>query len=171
MGNRYERAMAESGHRAAAERFHWRSALIQGETHDANSYYSGGTAGNSGLFSTVSDIFKMTREFFPETATLLKPESIRLFWKNFTPGQKSHRSLGFKLNTSIISSGGRALSPSAIGHSGFTGTSVWLEPSPGNQFILLSNRIHPDVKKMNFNHIRRRIHKLLKRDLNLTGIR
>ncbi len=167
MGNRYEKKMAEAKHKTASEKFDWRTRLIRGDTHDANSYYLGGTAGNSGLFSTVSDIFNLSLEFFPQTATILRPESIQLFWKNFTPGKESHRTLGFKLNTSFFSSGGRAISPSAIGHNGFTGTSLWLEPDSRNQFILLSNRIHPVVQNLNFNRIRRRLHLLLKRDLNL----
>lgn len=169
MGNHHEKKMAEDGHRAAAEKFNWRTGPIRGETHDANSFYAGGTAGNSGLFSTVSDIFRLSLEFFPETAIILKPDTVRLFWKNFTPGKQSHRSLGFKLNTSLISSGGRTLSPSAIGHGGFTGTSLWLEPQPRNVFVLLSNRIHPVVRRLNFNRIKRRLHQLLKRDLNLDG--
>lgn len=167
-GNHFERRLASKIDRAGTRTFNWRDDIIRGDTHDLNSYHLGGTAGNSGLFSTTGDLFRLSREFFPESATILQPETLRMFWKNFTPGEKSHRSLGFKLNTSLISSGGNSISPFAIGHSGFTGTSIWLEPETRNIFILLSNRIHPRIRRLNFNRCRRRLHDLIKTELNLS---
>lgn len=167
MGNEYEKKLSKKKYRKLSDNFKWRDYIIQGETHDANSFYLGGTAGNAGLFSTAEDIFKISLEFFPSTSTILKPESIKPFWHNFTPSKKSHRTIGFKLNSSFLSSGGKSLSKRSIGHNGFTGASIWLEPETENKFILLSNRIHPKVQNINFNRIRRRLHKLLKSDLNL----
>ena len=141
--------------------------MIQGEAHDANSYYLGGTAGNSGLFSTAEDLFRISHEFFPSTATILKPGSIDLFWRNFTPKQRSHRTAGFKLNSSFITSGGRVISNDAIGHNGFTGTSIWFEPVSEHKYIILTNRIHPEVKNINFDRIRRKLHRLIKSDLKI----
>ena len=85
IGNRYERNMCRAEHEAAAAGFSWRSRLLRGEVHDANSFYSGGSAGNAGLFASARDLFKLSREFFPQTATLLKADTIRLFWQNRTP--------------------------------------------------------------------------------------
>lgn len=168
IGNRYERIMCRAEHEAAAAHFAWRSGLVQGEVHDANSYYAGGSAGNAGLFASARDLCKLSRQFFPETATLLKADSIKLFWQNRTPWSPVHRSVGFKLNSSRPTSGGRALSAQAIGHTGFTGTSLWLEPETQRQWILLTNRIHPRVKKANFDATRRNLHGLLKKELGLT---
>jgi CubicO group peptidase (beta-lactamase class C family) len=167
IGNRYERNMCRSEHEEAAARFSWRTRLLRGEVHDANSFYSKGSAGNAGLFASASDLFKLSREFFPQTTTLLKPDSIRLFWQNRTPWSVSHRSIGFKLNSSRPTSGGSALSKQAIGHNGFTGTSLWLEPETQRQWITLSNRIHPRVKKVNFDATRRKLQRLLKCELGL----
>jgi CubicO group peptidase (beta-lactamase class C family) len=167
IGNIYERNMCRSGHGAAAAVFPWRTRLLQGEVHDANSFYSSGSAGNAGLFASARDVFTLSREFFPETATLLKVDSIRLFWQNRTPWSVLHRSLGFKLNSSRPASGGSALSKLAVGHAGFTGTSLWLEPETQRQWIILSNRVHPRVKKINFDATRRKLHRLLKNELNL----
>jgi len=139
--------------------------LLLGEVQHANSFYSGGSAGNAGLFASARELFKLSREFFPEAATLLKADSIRLFWQNRTPWSVFHRSLGFKLNSSRPSSGGSVLSKQAIGHNGFTGTSLWLEPETQRQWIILSNRIHPRVTKMNFDATRRKLHRLLKSEL------
>jgi CubicO group peptidase (beta-lactamase class C family) len=167
VGNRYEKGMCRLEHAAAASRFTWRSGLIRGEVHDANSFYAGGSAGNAGLFSTARDLFRLGREFFPASATLLRGETVALFWQNLTPGEASHRSVGFQLNSTPRASAGKALSPSAIGHNGFTGTSLWLEAPGERQWIVLSNRVHPRVKKEDFNAVRRRLHLLLKRELGL----
>jgi CubicO group peptidase (beta-lactamase class C family) len=59
------------------------------------------------------------------------------------------------------------LAPGAIGHNGFTGTSLWLEAEKQRQWILLTNRVHPRVETMNFNGRRRKLHRLLKLELNL----
>jgi CubicO group peptidase (beta-lactamase class C family) len=168
IGNGYERNMCRTEHEEAATCFPWRTGLLRGEVHDANSFYSGGSAGNAGLFASARDLFKLNREFFPQTATLLKADSIKLFWQNRTSWSVVHRSLGFKLNSSRPTSGGSALSGQAIGHNGFTGTSLWLEPETQRQWIILSNRIHPRVKKINFDVMRRKLHKLIKSELDLS---
>jgi CubicO group peptidase (beta-lactamase class C family) len=167
IGNQYERNMCRSEHEKAAACFSWRTRLLRGEVHDANSFYSNGSAGNAGLFANARDMFVLSREFFPQTATLLKSDSIRLFWQNRTPWSDLHRSIGFKLNSSRSPAAGSALSRQAIGHSGFTGTSLWLEPETQRQWIILSNRVHPRVKKMNFDAVRRKLHRILKSELGL----
>ncbi|MEN8221990.1 MAG: serine hydrolase domain-containing protein [Acidobacteriota bacterium] len=166
IGNRYEREMALRDHREKAEKFSWREDVIIGEVNDGNSYFLKGESGNAGLFSTADDIFSVSRQFYPDFTTLLDPDTALRFWRNLTPFKRSHRSFGFKLNSSLITSGGRSLSKKAIGHSGFTGTSIWMEPDSHNVFILLTNRIHPVYDPgINFNSIRRKLHKLIKKDL------
>ncbi|MCX6583905.1 MAG: serine hydrolase [Candidatus Aminicenantes bacterium] len=163
-GNLFEKqmALATPRHKAVADRFQWREDVIRGDTHDCNSHYLGGSAGNAGLFSTCEDLFKMKREFFPAGATILTPESTQLFWKNFTPFDILHRTIGFSRNSSLsITSAGKALSRRAIGHTGFTGTSLWLDPKTNYSFIILTNRIHPSVANINFNKIRGKLHKII----------
>lgn len=166
-GNTYEKKMAAAILPELARQFDWREHLIQGDTHDVNSHFLGGTAGNAGLFSTAGDLFKLSGEFYPDRASLLKPETVRLCWKNLTPFKRSHRTIGFKLNSSWITAGGPAISRSAIGHSGFTGVSLWLEPGAGYRYFLLTNRIHPQVQAVDFDRVRRKLHRLLKRGLGL----
>lgn len=168
-GNLFEHQMVEnwldkknnSIYRSNAEKFPWRQYLIQGETHDINSYFAGGTAGNAGLFSTTEDIFKLAFEFLPSSASLLKTHSLELFRTNFTPFTRNHRSIGFKLNSSLPSSGGHAFSPQAFGHTGFTGTSLWIDPVDETIIVILSNRIHPRFKAYNFDKVRRKLHRVL----------
>jgi len=164
-GNRWEKQLCRKNHQRAARDFPWRESVIRGETHDANSFYSGGCAGNSGLFSTASDLFVLAREFFPSTTSTFTPETLRVFWARATLGKRSPRTIGFKLNCAWQTSGGAALAAEAIGHNGFTGTSIWLEGETASVFIILSNRIHPLVKTFNFDRVRRRLHRLIKREL------
>ncbi len=163
-GNFHEKNMCRKNFDRLASAFPWRETIIRGQVHDANSFYFGGCAGNAGLFSTAADLFTISREFFPETSTLLSPESIRLFWTDGIGRGPSRRTVGFKLNSSFFSSGGTALSRQAIGHNGFTGTSMWLEPQTQSTWIILSNRIHPSVRPDQFNRIRRKLHRLFKRE-------
>lgn len=167
-GNMYEKKKVEKDFPNEGKNFSWRKNLVIGEANDGNAFYLKGHAGNAGLFSTTTDIFKLSAEFFPETSKILKPSTVKKFWKNYTPFRKSHRSYGFKLNSSFITSGGRALSKKAIGHNGFTGVSIWMEEDREKVFILLSNRIHPEVdQNINFNRIRRKLHKLLRNNLEI----
>ncbi|MEN8153560.1 MAG: serine hydrolase domain-containing protein [Acidobacteriota bacterium] len=166
-GNLFEREKVGKDFPGMAENYKWRRELIIGEANDGNAFYLKGKAGNAGLFSTAADIFAISREFFPKTSSILKHDTVKKFWKNYTPFKQSHRSYGFKLNSSFITSGGRSLSKNAIGHNGFTGTSLWMEEEGEKVFILLTNRIHPEVdQNINFNRIRRKLHKLMMADLN-----
>jgi CubicO group peptidase (beta-lactamase class C family) len=165
MGNSYEKGMAIRTSPEYSKPFPWRTHLLQGETHDGNSHYAGGTAGNSGLFSTAGDLLTLSGEFFPQSATILNNRTVNMFWHNFTPRRRSHRSVGFKINSSFSTSAGRAISKEAIGHNGFTGTSIWMEPQTQTTYIILTNRVHPDVKPINFDRVRKKIHQLLKKEL------
>jgi CubicO group peptidase (beta-lactamase class C family) len=162
-GNAYEQKMAE--HWAKTTSFPWREEIIQGDPHDLNSHYLGGTAGNAGLFSTTRDLFRLCLEFYPATATLLKPGSIEHCWTNYTPFRPAHRTAGFKRNSSLLTSGGRALSRKAIGHNGFTGASIWLDrhhkSKRNTTAIILSNMVHPEIINTNFNRFHRKLHRLM----------
>jgi CubicO group peptidase (beta-lactamase class C family) len=165
VGNKFERDMTENDLRfkKKSEKFLWRKDLIIGKPNDANAYYLNGNTGNAGFFSTVKDILRLSEEFFPRTTKLLLPENTDVFWKNLTRFKRSHRTVGFKLNSSVITSGGRGIARKSIGHNGFTGVSIWLEPETEYKFIILTNRIHPEVKPLPFNKIRRKLHKIIKK--------
>ncbi|MGE5342062.1 MAG: serine hydrolase domain-containing protein [Candidatus Omnitrophota bacterium] len=169
-GNRFERKMAENwidkhreNYRDRLNQYAWRETIIRGETHDLNSHHLGGTAGNSGLFASAEDVYRLSMEFFPSSASILRPESLKPFWTNYTdfPRNPNHRSVGFKLNSSTLTAAGKALSPHAAGHTGFTGTSVWLDPQDETVFVILANRVHPEFKPINFEKVRRKIHRVL----------
>lgn len=139
----------------------FRDYQIWGEVHDGNCYFMNGVSGHAGLFSTAEETFKIAQQFLADQTTLLKPETCRLFRKNFTPHLNEARSIGFQLAGTPESTAGRALSKDSFGHLGFTGTSLWIDPVKERIFILLTNRTHArHLPFVNINSTRRRFHEL-----------
>ena len=122
----------------------WRGRLARGEVHDENAWALGGVAGHAGLFGSVRAIGAFARDVLRgwrgndslvATATLT-----RFLAKSAVPA--SSRALGWDTMLPTSSCGTR-MSPEAVGHTGFTGTSLWLDPRAGAYVALLTNRIHP----------------------------
>ncbi len=120
-----------------------RKQFLRGTVHDENAQAMGGVSGNAGLFSTAADLWKFARWILGEGYPLLSASTVRLLFRNHTPGFHEARSLGWLARGQTHSSGGDLLSARAIGHTGFTGTSLWLDPDTDSGFILLTNRVHP----------------------------
>jgi CubicO group peptidase (beta-lactamase class C family) len=117
-------------------------AVLSGVVHDENARFLRGVAGNAGLFSTAADLAKWMGMLLAGGAAggkpFLRPETVRSFYTNMTGGLGEDRGIGFKLYPAL----GTAAAP-AFGHTGFTGTSVLLDPVRGAGFLLLTNRVHP----------------------------
>ncbi|MGC8916215.1 MAG: serine hydrolase domain-containing protein [Thermoanaerobaculum sp.] len=136
---------------------------------DGNARGLGGVAGNAGLFGTAQGVARLAQEFLPGGGTLLTPEEAALAIANLTPGMAQARGLGWQLAATPGCSAGPALPPEAFGHTGFTGTSVWVNPQEGTVFVLLSNRLHPGGRTPDLHPMRRRFHGLAARDLQGRG--
>ncbi|HXG66847.1 MAG TPA: serine hydrolase domain-containing protein [Blastocatellia bacterium] len=143
----------------AAAQYPWREQMIWGEVHDGNAHFLGGVAGHAGLFSTAREVFRMANQFLPGSL-LLSPDSLPLCTQNFTPGLGDARSVGWMLAETLDCSAGPLLPPTAFGHTGFTGTSLWIDPEKRRVFILLTNRVHPQVGAIDLKPIRQRFHAL-----------
>ena len=114
---------------------------LQGEVHDENAYAMGGVAGHAGLFSTASDLSifaQMLLNHGEYNGTRIVAESTVTL---FTRRAAGHRALGWDTATGEYGSG-RYLSDEAFGHTGFTGTSIWIDPTREMFVILLTNRVH-----------------------------
>ena len=168
-GNQFERQMciqggyvlppATSGGIDRSDVF--RKEVIWGEVHDGNAYFMGGVAGHAGLFSTAEEVFKIALQFLPNYTMLLKPETCELFRTNFTKGLNEDRSLAFQLASTKDSTAGSKMSPESFGHTGFTGTSLWIDPGKERVFVLLTNRTHNHgLPFVNINSVRRDFHDL-----------
>ncbi len=130
---------------ACTEFCKWRNRWICGEVHDENSYCFGGDGGNAGLFGTAEAIARLLSIFTNsgsiENQRILSPESINLITHRAVSINGINRSIGFMMQGEN-SPCGPLYSEDSYGHTGFTGTSVWIEPKTNLKVILLTNRVH-----------------------------
>ncbi len=129
----------------------FRRRLIQGEVHDETAWILGGVSGNAGIFSTVEDLskfaFMLVNDGFINGSQFLEPETIRTFTTAQNP-ELHTRALGWdtiEINPEEdeYSSAGQHFGPNSFGHTGFTGTSLWVDPDQDLFVILLTNRVYP----------------------------
>lgn len=123
-----------------------RKEFLCGLVHDENARSLRGVSGNAGLFGTAEDLAKFAQMIIGDGSnlpSLLRKETLALLRKNYTYGLGENRTLGWMHLQDSLNSGGDLLSPLAIGHTGFTGTSLWIDLKLGRFFILLTNRVHP----------------------------
>lgn len=156
-GNSNERRMiADRG-----LKFQFRDYMIWGEVDDGNAYYMGGHAGNAGLFSTAGEVFQIAHAYLVGGGRLLPPELVKLSVRNYTVGLEENRGLGWQLQSERSAHPSSVLSETCYGHTGFTGTSVWVDPERDLIIVLLTNRLHPTVKPFNMQTVRRKVHALV----------
>jgi len=145
----------------------WREQIIWGEVHDGNAYFLGGAAGHAGLFSTAGETLRLANQFVAAQSELLSKETCELFRLNMTEGLNEARSFAWQLAATKDSTAGPDLPPDAFGHTGFTGTSCWIDAERGRVFILLTNRTHNhSLPFININSVRRQFHTLAVRALD-----
>lgn len=127
---------------------------------DGNARGLGGVAGNAGLFGTAAAVARLAAEFLPGGGELLSAEEAALAIRCRTAGLSQARGLGWQLAATPGCSAGPALPADAFGHSGFTGTSVWVDPRTRAVLVLLGNRLHPGGRQSDLHPLRRRFHRL-----------
>jgi CubicO group peptidase (beta-lactamase class C family) len=122
----------------------WRGTPIQGVIHDQNAARFDGVSGHAGLYSTGRDLARFAQMLLRRGAAdgvvvVLEPETVDAFTE---PGP-GHRALGWEINDTTTSENtGTLLSPQAYGHGGFTGTSIWIDPTRNVFVVLLTNRVY-----------------------------
>lgn len=148
----------------------WRGRLIRGEVHDENAAALDGVAGHAGLFGTAPAVGRFARvvlRSFREPTAVATPSQMRhVATRTGVPG--SSRALGW--DTMLPSSScGTRMSPTAIGHTGFTGTSLWIDWERDLYVTLLTNRVHPTRKNDRIVAVRPRVHDAVAKDLATHG--
>ncbi|HSQ21079.1 MAG TPA: serine hydrolase, partial [Blastocatellia bacterium] len=123
---------------------------MRGEVHDPRSYEMGGVAGHAGLFSTADDLAIFCQMILNQGeyngARVLAPYSIERMVSAQNLPTSQMRGIGWDINTSFSSNRGDLFPVGTFGHTGFTGTSVWLDPASETFVVLLTNRVHPNGK-------------------------
>ena len=122
--------------------------ILKGEVHDPTTRMSGGIAGHAGLFTTAGDLARFCRMLVNggelEGVRILRTETIRESTRPQTDGP-ARRGLGWDIDSSFSIPRGRWFPAGAsFGHTGYTGTSVWVDPGSGAFVLFLANRVHPN---------------------------
>ena len=153
---RFRPDAADSGRIAPTEFDPWRQRLLRGEVHDENAAALGGIAGHAGLFSTGHDLARFARACLGGGALdgvrVFDAAAVRAFTTRQNPAL-SHRALGWETPSGDNSAGHR-MSPAAFGHTGFTGTSFWVDPGNDVFVILLTNRVNPTRQNTRIGRVR-----------------
>jgi uncharacterized protein YbbC (DUF1343 family) len=125
---------------------HW----LRGEVHDPRAYALGGVAGHAGMFSTADDVARWCRMILAGgrlgSARILSPLGVDAMTRPRFFGDGDLRALAFDVSTAYSRNRGDLFPPGSFGHTGYTGTSLWIDPSSGAYVVFLSNRVHPDGK-------------------------
>jgi uncharacterized protein YbbC (DUF1343 family)/CubicO group peptidase (beta-lactamase class C family) len=125
--------------------------MLRGKVHDPTARRMGGMAGHAGLFTTAADLARFARMMLNlgelDGVRVLKPETVRLMTSVQSPEiVEARRGLGWDIDSGYSRPRGKVFPLGSYGHTGFTGTSIWIDPFSKTFWIFLSNRVHPDGK-------------------------
>jgi CubicO group peptidase (beta-lactamase class C family) len=138
----------------------WRKRLVRGSVHDERSALLGGVAGHAGLFSTSGDLaVYMTMLMRGGTyggTRFLQDTTVAAFTRQ--QSTRSSRALGWDTKSPTGSTAGDLFSPRSYGHTGFTGTSIWVDPDRALCVVFLTNRVHPTRANMKIAKVRPALH-------------
>ena len=146
--------LGDSGTNAGAEGEVW----LRGQVHDPTSYRMNGVAGHAGLFSTANDLAIYSQMLLNGGSyggvRILAPLTVAEMTRpRIVTSAGGTRGLGWDMNTSFSTNRGELFPLGSFGHTGFTGTSIWIDPAGQTAVIFLSNRVHPKSKG-NINKLR-----------------
>ena len=137
-------------HIAPTENDPWRGRILRGEVHDENASRLGGVSGHAGLFGSASDLLTFGDWLLARAAD----PALEPFFRSQDLPHGSSRAFGWD-TPSEGSSAGRRLSARSFGHTGFTGTSIWMDPARRLVIVILSNRVHPTRDNARWGPVRR----------------
>lgn len=126
-------------------------AMIRGAVHDPTSFRMGGFAGHAGLFSTADDVAMFAQMILNDgvlgNVRILSPYGVlAMTTPQSPPGEDNWRGFGWDIRTRFSGNRGELFPVGSFGHTGFTGTSLWIDPHSKTFVVLLTSRLHPDGK-------------------------
>lgn len=137
-----------------------------GLVHDDNAESMGGISGHAGLFSTIDDLTHFAQmienDGIYNGEQFLSAAALKLARSNFTEFSAEHRGLGWMRKSPMLASCGDYFSTESYGHTGFTGTSMWFDPTVGLNVILLTNRVHYG-RQPHIIRLRPRLHNIIRK--------
>jgi uncharacterized protein YbbC (DUF1343 family) len=130
--------------------------LRWGEVQDPIAYRMGGVAGHAGAFTTADDLTKFAQMMLAGGKGVLKPASVAAMTQpQSPPGGSALRGLGWDIDSPYAVWLAPSFSTQSYGHTGYTGTAIWIDPATRTFLIVLTNRLHPDGKGNNLQMLRR----------------
>jgi uncharacterized protein YbbC (DUF1343 family) len=130
--------------------------LRWGEVQDPIAYRMGGVAGHAGAFTTADDLTKFAQMMLSGGKGVLRAESVAAMTRpQSPPGGSALRGLGWDIDSPYAVWMAPSFSTQSYGHTGYTGTAIWIDPSTRSFLIVLSNRLHPDGRGNNLQMLRR----------------
>ena len=121
-------------------------AMLRGIVHDPRARRMGGVAGHAGLFSTADDLSKFAEALLAGSKILSPPTVEKMTTPEQPPNAPAARGFGWDIDSPFSSNRGELLPVGSFGHTGWTGTSMWIDPTTRTYIILLSNAVHPRGK-------------------------
>src|SRR6266850_4101851 len=133
--------------RIAPTQFDEHDHMLRGEVHDPRALRMGGVAGHAGLFSTADDLAKFAQALLDGGKGVLAPLTVeKMTSPEQPPNATAVRGFGWDIDSPFSSNRGDLLPVGSFGHTGFTGTSIWIDPATRTYIILLTNSVHPRGK-------------------------
>ena len=129
--------------RIAPTQYDEHNHMLHGVVHDPTVRRMGGVAGEAGLFSTADDLAKFAQALLSGTSILSPLAVEKMTTPQQPPNASTLRGLGWDIDSPLSSNRGEFLPVGSFGHSGFTGTSLWVDPTTNTYIILLANAVHP----------------------------
>lgn len=144
----------------------WRKRRVHGEVHDENACGVGGIAGHAGLFAQARTVAALGRRWLDQEFAIA-PEWVHAATQPQATTGNDVRGLGWMLRSSENSSSGSLFSADSYGHTGFTGTSLWIDPQRQLVVALLTNRVYHGRERVGIHVLRRTVHDQIVRALAL----
>ncbi len=132
--------------------------VMQGEVNDENANAMGGVAGHAGVFAPATDVARFAECMLRGGSPILQPGSVKLFTKRELSPPGTTWALGWDTPSRPESTSGKLFSDRSIGHLGFTGTSLWIDPDRQLSVTLLTNRTWPDRTSHAIREVRPQVH-------------
>jgi CubicO group peptidase (beta-lactamase class C family) len=148
---------------AATEDCPWRGGVLQGQVHDDNCWAMGGYAGHAGVFGDVRDLLHFSRRML---GGFLSRSVLQAAWTRVSKPAGCERTLGWDTPSGEAPAASELFSKASVGHLGFTGTSLWIDPQAEVVVALLTNRVHPSRENIRIRAFRPVMHRALRQDLD-----
>jgi CubicO group peptidase (beta-lactamase class C family) len=151
---------------AATELSPWHKTILQGQVHDENCWAMGGYAGHAGVFARAEDLLHFSKALLNG---FLGQRTLQEMWSRVSRPIGCERTRGWDTVSAQGSSAGRHFSTNSVGHLGFTGTSLWIDPRARIAVTLLSNRVHPTRENIKIRAFRPLLHDAVREDITDLG--